>query len=333
MCAQIFSYAAEQGLKTLETKPVPDVPHAVLSNEPLGVLLAIEPWNYPFLQVARVIGPQLMAGNVLIVKHAENVPQCALALESLFADIDAPPGLYTNLFVDADRVDSLIDDPRVQGVTLTGSERAGSAVAERAGKNLKKSVLELGGTDPFIVLEDAPMDVTLDNAVYARMENTGQSCIAGKRFIIVGESRGREFTEQLVERFKALRPGDLADKDTKFGPLCTQAALDRCLSQIEAAKQAGARILQGGGRIDRPGFYLEPTVIDRINPTTRFTRRSSSVRSHPSTSSGPMLTPSGSPTTRRSVSARRSSPPTWRRPQRWRTGSTAAWCLSTTRPG
>ena len=188
----------------------------------------------------------------------------ALALESLFSQIDAPAGLYTNLFLDAEHADRLIDDSRIQGVTLTGSERAGMAVAARAGRNLKKSVLELGGTDPFIVLEDAPMDVTLDNAVYARMENTGQSCIAGKRFIVVGEARGKAFTEKLVQRFQALKPGDLAAKDTQFGPLCTQAALDRCLRQIEEAKAAGARILTGGGRIERPGFYLEPTVIDRI---------------------------------------------------------------------
>ena len=266
MCAQVFDYAAEQGPKTLKTAPLPGVPGAMIANEPLGILLAVEPWNYPFLQVARVIGPQLVAGNVLIVKHAENVPQCALALESLFEQVGAPPGLYTNLFLNAERADDLIDDRRVQGVTLTGSERAGVAVAARAGKNLKKSVLELGGTDPFIVLEDAPMDVTLDNAVYARMENTGQSCIAGKRFIVVGEARGKMFTEQLVQRFEVLKPGDLAAKETKFGPLCTQAALDRCLKQIEDAKAAGARIRAGGKRIDRPGFFLEPTVIDQIGP-------------------------------------------------------------------
>ena len=256
MCAQVFDYAAEQGPKTLKTAPLPGVPGAMIANEPLGILLAVEPWNYPFLQVARVIGPQLVAGNVLVVKHAENVPQCALALESLFEQVGAPPGLYTNLFLDAERANDLIDDRRVQGVTLTGSERAGVAVATRAGKNLKKSVLELGGTDPFIVLEDAPMDVTLDNAVYARMENTGQSCIAGKRFIVVGEARGKTFTEQLVQRFEVLKPGDLTAKETKFGPLCTQAALDRCLKQIEDAKAAGARIRAGGKRIDRPGFFL-----------------------------------------------------------------------------
>lgn len=264
MCAQVFSYAATQGVKTLAASPVPGVPGAVLSHEPLGVLLAIEPWNYPYLQVARVIGPQLMAGNVLVVKHAENVPQCALALQGLFDGLDAPAGLYTNLFIGGKRADELIDDPRVQGVTVTGSERAGTAIAERAGRNLKKVVLELGGTDPFIVLEDAPLDVALDNAVFARMENTGQSCIAGKRFIVVGEARGKAFTEGMVARFKALRRGDLAAKETAFGPLCTKSALDTCLQQIRDAEAAGARVLTGGQRIDGPGFYLEPTVIDHI---------------------------------------------------------------------
>ena len=267
MCAAVLDYSAEQGPKTLATAPVPGVAGATISSEPLGVLLAVEPWNYPYLQVVRVIGPQLMAGNVLVVKHAENVPQCALALEDLFKGIDgAPEGLYSNLFLDAERLDRLIDDPRIQGVTLTGSEKAGSAVAERAGKNLKKSVLELGGTDPFIVLEDAPLEVTLDNAVYARMENTGQSCVASKRFIIVGETRAKQFTEGLVERFEALQSGDLFAKETKFGPLCTQAARERCMKQIEEATAAGARLLTGGKPLDKPGFYLAPTVLDHITP-------------------------------------------------------------------
>ena len=264
MCAAVFDYSAEQGPKTLAPAPVPGVEGATLSQEPIGIVLAVEPWNYPYLQVARVIGPQLVAGNVLVVKHAENVPQCALALASLFEGIGAPAGLYTNLFIDSKRADDLIDDPRIKGVTLTGSDKAGSAIAGRAGKNIKKSVMELGGTDPFIVLEDAPMEVTLDNAVYARMENTGQSCVAGKRFIVVGRKRGEEFTKKLVERFQALKPGDLHAEETKYGPLCTQKALNGCLKQIEDAKAAGARVLTGGRRLDRPGFYLEPTVIDRI---------------------------------------------------------------------
>ena len=266
MCAQVFDYSAEQGPKTLAPAPVPGVEGATLSQEPIGIVLAVEPWNYPYLQVARVIGPQLVAGNVLVVKHAENVPQCALALASLFEGIGAPAGLYTNLFIDSRRADDLIDDPRIQGVTLTGSDKAGSTIAARAGQNIKKSVMELGGTDPFIVLEDAPLEVTLDNAVYARMENTGQSCIAGKRFIVVGRERGEEFTRKLVARFQALRPGDLHAEETQFGPLCTQKALDGCLKQIEDAQAAGARVLTGGRRLDRPGFYLEPTVIDRITP-------------------------------------------------------------------
>ena len=266
MMADVFDYAAAQGPKTLATAPLPGVPGAVISNEPLGILLAIEPWNYPYLQVARVIGPQLMAGNVLVVKHSENVPQCAIALQELFERSNAPSGLYSNLFIDVERADALLDDDRVQGVTLTGSDKGGAIVAARAGKNLKKAVLELGGTDPFIVLEDAPFGPTLDNAVYARMENTGQSCVAGKRFIIVGKSRGQKFTDALVKRFKALKPGDPTAKDSQFGPLATKSALDRLMKQIQDATAAGARVLTGGKPLDRPGFYIEPTVITDISP-------------------------------------------------------------------
>ena len=266
MMADVFDYAATQGPKTLATAPLPGVPGAIVSNEPLGILLTIEPWNYPFLQVARVIGPQLMAGNVLVVKHSENVPQCALALQELFERSKAPSGLYTNLFIDVERADALLDDDRIRGVTLTGSDKGGAIVAARAGKNLKKAVLELGGTDPFIILEDAPFEPTLDNAVYARMENTGQSCVAGKRFIIVGKDRGKKFISGLVDRFKALKPGDPMSKDSQFGPLATKSALDRLIKQIQDATAAGARVLTGGKPLDRPGFYLEPTVITDISP-------------------------------------------------------------------
>ena len=266
MMASVFDYSAEQGQKTLAMADLPGVPGAKISYEPLGILLAFEPWNYPYLQVARVIGPQLMAGNVLIVKHSENVPQCALALEELFRCVNAPAGLYTNLFLNAEHADILLDDRRIRGVTLTGSEKAGRIVAERASKQIKKSVLKLGGSDPFIILEDAPFDATLDNAVYARMENTGQSCVAGKRFIIVGQERGEKFTDGLVTRFEALRPGEPTAKDAQFGPLSTHGALDRLLKQIDDAKAAGARVLTGGTRLERPGFYLAPTVIDNITP-------------------------------------------------------------------
>ncbi len=266
MMADVFDYSAEQGPKTLAEVPLPGVPDAVLSNEPLGVLLAIEPWNYPYLQVARVIGPQLVAGNVLMVKHSENVPQCALALQELFERTNAPNGLYTNLFIGVERADKLLDDDRIRGVTLTGSDKGGAIVAERAGKNLKKAVLELGGTDPFIVLEDAPFEPTLANAVYARMENTGQSCVAGKRFIIVGAERGKRFTDALVDHLQALKAGDPKLSDSQFGPLSTKSAADRLLKQIQEAVTAGARVLTGGKMLDRPGYYLEPTVITDISP-------------------------------------------------------------------
>ena len=265
MAAQVLEYSAVQGPAVLATAPLGDVPGAMISNEPLGIVLAVELWNYPFLQVVRVIGPQFVAGNISVVKHSENTPQCALALKSLFDGIGAPSGLYSNLFLSNEGADDLIVNPRVQRVTLTGSDPAGSAVASRAGKQIKRSVLELGGTDPFIVLDDAALDVTLDNAVYARMEYSGQSCIAGKRFIVVGKRRGKQFQDALVDRFQELKVGDPMDETTQVGPLATERARDRLLKQIGDAAGAGARVLTGGGPVNRPGFYLEPTVISDIS--------------------------------------------------------------------
>ena len=257
--------AAEQGPEILATKTVPDVDGASIVNQPLGVLLAIEPWNFPYLQVARVLGPNLMAGNVLVVKHAPNVPQCALALQGLFKDGGAPDGLYTNLFIDDDTADKLIADPRIKGVTVTGSERAGRIIAAEAGKQLKKIVLELGGSDPFIVLEDAPMETALDHAAFARMEASGQSCVAGKRFIVVGKERGEAFLSGLTSRFEGLKVGDPADQATQLGPISSEAARDGLIRQIDAATAAGARVVTGGKAVDRAGFFLEPTIITDID--------------------------------------------------------------------
>jgi succinate-semialdehyde dehydrogenase/glutarate-semialdehyde dehydrogenase len=210
-----------------------------------------------------------MVGNVVMLKHASNVPQCALALARALEAGGAPAGAYTNLFASNDQVARLIDDPRVRGVTVTGSETAGAAVAARAGKALKKSVMELGGSDPFIVLEDAPMTPTLDNALLGRLFNAGQSCVSSKRFIVVGRERGAEFLEGFVARMGAVTPGDPRDPDTLLGPVSSERALHGLLAQIESARSAGARVALGGRRLDRPGFYLEPTVItdiDRQNP-------------------------------------------------------------------
>jgi succinate-semialdehyde dehydrogenase/glutarate-semialdehyde dehydrogenase len=223
----------------------------VIETEPIGVILGIEPWNFPYYQLARVAGPQLMAGNVLIIKHAENVPQCALAFARLFAEAGAPAGVYTNVFASIDQVGRLIEDPRIAGVTVTGSERAGSAVAERAGRSLKKAVMELGGSDPLIVLEDADLPHALAGALFGRMFNTGQSCVSSKRIIVVGQQRGETFLRGFSEGLASLQAGDPADPETTLGPLSSEKALDLLLEQIRdgQGRRRGSRL---GGRQDRP---------------------------------------------------------------------------------
>jgi succinate-semialdehyde dehydrogenase/glutarate-semialdehyde dehydrogenase len=264
LSADILDYYAARAGHYLQPQPIPEAPGSIVETLPLGVILAVEPWNFPYYQLARVAGPQLMVGNVVIVKHASSVPQSALAFARLFTEAGAPEGIYTNIFASVAQVDRLIDDARVRGVTVTGSERAGAAVAERAGRNLKKSVLELGGSDPFIVLEDAPLEATLDNALWGRMNNTGQSCVASKRFIVVGKERGEQFMHGLTARMAALRVGDPNDPVTTLGPVSSEAALTRLLEQIKTARTAGARIALGGGRVNRPGYFLEATILTDI---------------------------------------------------------------------
>jgi succinate-semialdehyde dehydrogenase/glutarate-semialdehyde dehydrogenase len=188
-----------------------------------------------------------------------------MAFARLFDEVGAPAGIYTNLFATFDQVGRLIDDVRIRGVTVTGSERAGAAVAERAGRNLKKSVMELGGSDPFIVLEDAPLQPALDNALWGRMNNTGQSCVAAKRFIVVGKRRGKDFLEGLKVRMGALKVGDPNDPCTKLGPVSSEKAMKGLLHQIDLAKRGGAKVVLGGNRIERPGFYLEATILTDIS--------------------------------------------------------------------
>jgi succinate-semialdehyde dehydrogenase / glutarate-semialdehyde dehydrogenase len=264
MSAAILDYYATKAESYLKPKLLTDTPGAELHTNPIGVLLGIEPWNYPYYQVARVAGPQLMVGNVLLLKPAENVPQVALAFARLFEEAGAPAGVYTNIFASIDQVGRVIEDPRVRGVTLTGSERAGAAVAERAGRNLKKVVLELGGSDPLIVLEDAPLEWTLDSALTGRMVNTGQCCVGTKRIIVIGKERGEAFLGGFVKRMAALKPGDPADRSTSLAPISSERALENLLGQIELARKNGATVAVGGQRIDRPGFYLEPTVLTNI---------------------------------------------------------------------
>jgi succinate-semialdehyde dehydrogenase/glutarate-semialdehyde dehydrogenase len=206
-----------------------------------------------------------MAGNTLVVKHAGIVPQCALAFEKLLLDAGAPVGLYTNLFISHEQCDQIVDDPRIKGVCLTGSVAAGQSVAARAGRNVKMSSMELGGSDAFIVLEDADMAHTIPWAVWGRMYNTGQTCCAAKRFIVV-ESRADEFLEKFQAALTALKPGDPLDEKTTLGPLSSEAALVQLLKQVESAVAHGAKLAMGGKRIDRPGSYMQPSILTDIKP-------------------------------------------------------------------
>ncbi|WP_430231322.1 NAD-dependent succinate-semialdehyde dehydrogenase [Paraburkholderia tropica] len=267
LSANILDYYAARADEYLKRQEIPEASGAYVETRPIGVILAVEPWNFPYYQLARVAGPQLMVGNTVIVKHASNVPQCAAAFASLFDSDDAPKGIYTNIYATAEQVGRLIDDQRVRGVTVTGSERAGAAVAERAGRNLKKSVMELGGSDPLIILEDAPVEPTLENAIWGRMNNTGQSCVASKRVIVVGRERGGLFLDGLVARMGALRAGDPSNAETTLGPVSSESAMHGLLSQIDLARKHGAQVAVGGGRVDRPGFFVEATVLTHIEKT------------------------------------------------------------------
>ena len=232
--------------------------------QPSGIVLAIMPWNFPFWQVVRFLAPALAAGNVALLKHASNVPQCALALEDLFRRAGCPDGVFQALLIGSKRIDPLIADPRISAVTLTGSEGAGMQVAAAAGRNIKKSVMELGGSDPFIVLESADIAQAAKVAVTARTINNGQSCIAAKRFI-VADAVADEFERRFVAGMRALRVGDPMDPDTDVGPLATSDIADELEKQVAETVQRGARVLTGGKR-RRPGTFFEPTVLVDVPP-------------------------------------------------------------------
>jgi succinate-semialdehyde dehydrogenase/glutarate-semialdehyde dehydrogenase len=264
--ADILAYYAQHAESFLApTKLHPKIGEAHMECSPLGVLFCVEPWNFPYYQLARVAGPQLMAGNVLVVKHAGCVPQCAIAFEKLLLDAGAPPGAYTNLRVSYEQSDSVIDDPRVRGVALTGSLVAGRKVAARAGQNLKKSTMELGGSDAFIVLDDADMDKTIPWAVWGRMFNGGQTCCAAKRFIVVDEVAD-EFLAKFKAALQALKPGDPMLEETTHGPMSTESALVQLLKQVDDAVKAGATLLLGGKRMERPGSFMQATILTDIAP-------------------------------------------------------------------
>jgi succinate-semialdehyde dehydrogenase/glutarate-semialdehyde dehydrogenase len=239
--------------------------------EPIGAVLAIMPWNFPFWQVFRFAAPALMAGNVALLKHAANVPQCALAIEQIFSEAGFEEGVFQTLMIETSQVRAVIEDRRVKAVTLTGSERAGSEVASTAARQIKKSVLELGGSDPFIVMGSADLPAAVKTGVAARVQNTGQSCIAAKRFILADEIYKR-FVAEFVAKMRALKVGDPLQPETEIGPLASEEILEGVDEQVKKSIEAGAKLLTGGKRIDRPGFFYEPTVladIPRESPACR----------------------------------------------------------------
>jgi succinate-semialdehyde dehydrogenase / glutarate-semialdehyde dehydrogenase len=263
LSGKILEYYAENGQKFLEPQKIPvKYGDAEIRNEPIGPLLGVMPWNFPYYQVVRFAAPNLIAGNVVLVKHASNVPQTAVAIEDLFRAAGAEEGLYTNLLLSGARVHKVIDNPKVAGVSLTGSVEAGRAIAARAGEKLKKVVLELGGSDPFVVLDDANLDKAVEYAVFSRMLNTGQQCTAAKRFI-VSEKVSERFLKAFAERLQSLKPGDPMDDKTTLAPLSSEEQAQKLLNQIDQAVSAGAKVVIGGKRIS--GAFIEPTILTEVN--------------------------------------------------------------------
>ncbi|MGB3221993.1 MAG: NAD-dependent succinate-semialdehyde dehydrogenase [Desulforhopalus sp.] len=265
LCAQIFDFYADEGEKLLAPQKLSTRDgEGIMINQPVGIVYGIQPWNFPFYQPTRCAAPNLIAGNVVMTKHASNVPQCAKAIEQLMLDAGTPEGVYTNLVVSARGAGVVIDDDRVQGVSFTGSNVGGAKVAEQAGRNVKKTVMELGGVDPFIVLEDADMDVAVERFIEGKLSCSGQICIAAKRIVLV-ESIAEEFLERVTKRFKELKSGDPLDESTGYGPLCTEKAAKQVEDQINRSVESGAKILVGG---KRDGAFIEPTILIGIESGT-----------------------------------------------------------------
>ncbi|MEB3336655.1 MAG: NAD-dependent succinate-semialdehyde dehydrogenase, partial [Leptolyngbyaceae bacterium] len=276
-CAWVCRYYADHGAEFLADVPVSsDASSSFIRYQPMGPVLAVMPWNFPFWQVFRFAAPALMAGNVGLLKHASNVPQSALAIESIFQQAGFPVGTFQTLLIGSDQVASVVADPRVQAATLTGSESAGASLAAIAGKHIKKTVLELGGTDPFIVLESADLEAAATTATTARMLNNGQSCIAAKRFIVV-DAIADAFEQRLLEKYQALRVGDPMDSATDIGPLATPGILQDLDQQVQTCLQKGARLVTGGRpyspeTLPNPaweqGNFYPPTILTDFPPGT-----------------------------------------------------------------
>jgi succinate-semialdehyde dehydrogenase/glutarate-semialdehyde dehydrogenase len=263
-CTWVCRFYAEHAAEFLQDVAVQtDASSSFVRYQPLGIVLAVMPWNFPFWQVFRFAAPGLMAGNVGLLKHASNVPQCALAIEDIFRQAGFPVGVFQTLLVGADKVAQLVADDRVKAATLTGSEPAGASLAAAAGKALKKVVLELGGSDPFVVMPSADLEVAVTTAVTARMLNNGQSCIAAKRFI-VAEPIADEFEQRLIEKYQALKMGDPLLPDTDIGPLATEKIVKELDQQVQAAIAQGAKVLIGGQPITGTGNFYPPTILTQV---------------------------------------------------------------------
>jgi succinate-semialdehyde dehydrogenase/glutarate-semialdehyde dehydrogenase len=264
ICAQIARYYADNAKKFLApVKYDTELGDAWVEHHPIGIIMAVEPWNFPYYQLIRVLAPNLAAGNPVICKHASIVPHCAEAFAHLVREAGAPEGAWTNLFISSDQVSAIIADPRVQGAALTGSEKAGSAVASQAAKHIKKSTLELGGNDVFIVLDDADLEKAVKTGVQARLANAGQVCTAAKRFI-VHQKVADQFLRQFTDAFQQVNMGDPLDESTTLGPLSSKDALETLSKQVSEAVQKGAKLHFGGKPANSEGNFFEPTILTHI---------------------------------------------------------------------
>ncbi|MHB0925093.1 MAG: NAD-dependent succinate-semialdehyde dehydrogenase [Gallionellaceae bacterium] len=268
-CTTVCDYYALHAEEFMRAEPVAsDAGKSYVAYYPLGVVLAVMPWNFPFWQAFRAAAPALMAGNALLLKHAPNVPQCALAIEAIFRECGLPDGVFTNLMIEVEQVAETIASPHVHAVTLTGSEAAGRKVAACAGQHLKKCVLELGGSDPFIVLHDADLELTVNMAMASRFNNCGQSCIAAKRFIVVPQIAD-EFLRQLKTRVEALRLGDPLIEATQIGPMARLDLRDTLYQQVSDSIAQGAVAVTGCKPVEREGFFYQPSILDQVTADTR----------------------------------------------------------------
>lgn len=264
-CSTALDYYAENGERFMAPEAVSsDASESFVRRDPIGIVLAVMPWNFPFWQVVRAAAPALMAGNVMLLKHASNVPQCAMALERAFLETGFPAGVFTNLAVGSSKVAMILDDERVMAATLTGSEAAGSKVAEQCGRNIKKTVLELGGSGPFIVLDDADLELACEVAVMARFQNCGQSCIAAKRFIVM-DSVYERFVEGFAAKLAAWKFGDPLDEQTQIGPLYAVSGVSDIQRQVDQSVAMGARVVAGGRVSELGEAFYEPTILADVS--------------------------------------------------------------------